>query len=287
MPYGILFPERPHRISGNLTEKGMDRMKAGVSTGCLFPMDLEQAVKKLAGQGIELMEWCINTPGELRPESIKQLKKLKEECGIQVQSIHPFASDFEDFLFFTQYKGRLQDGIELYRHYFDAAAQLGASYVVFHGQHRNGSMCEEQAFEHIQALWETAEQYGVHLLQENVARCRGGDPEYLVHLHRALPQIEFVLDLKQALRAGHVPMDFVRQIGGSIAHVHVSDSSPEADCLPVGRGDFDFETLFAALRQCRNSFSAVVELYSDKVDSLPVLAESCKNLQTALSNIEK
>ncbi len=263
-------------------------MKTGISTACLFPMDLEQALHQLGQQGVDFCECFFNTPTELKAQTVRRLKTAAESYGMTIGSIHSFHSEMETFYFFTNYKSRLEDGIELYRRYFETAAELGANYLIFHGDYnflREAMLTEEQSFENIYALWSVGREYGVELLHENVSRCKGGQPNYLQRLHQSIPELGFVLDCKQALRAGHQPEDFVQALGSSIRHVHLSDNltvdgNIEKDCLPPGKGNYDFRRLFRLLKGRGADPSMVIELYSNNFETVGELVESCKFIQS-------
>lgn len=270
-------------------------MRVGVSTACLFPVDLEQALQRLAEQGIDFCECFFNTPSELKANSLRRLKTLADDYGVSIPSIHSFHSEMETFYFFTDYKNRLEDGIEQYRRYYEAAAYLGAKKLVFHGDYnfvREAPFGEEQSFENIRRLWSVGKEYGVELLHENVSRCKGGHPDYLQRMKLALPELGFVLDCKQALRAGHQPMEFVEALGDRICHVHLSDSlmvdgSIVKDCLPPGKGNFDFCTLFSALKERGADPSVIIELYSNSFETVEDLMMSLRFAQRTLEMVEK
>jgi len=249
-------------------------------------MEMAAVLDCLGRQGIPLAECFFNTPSELKPQSLRQLAAIQERWGLSVSSIHSFHSEMESFFFFSSYKNRLEDGLEQYQRYFEAAAYLGAPYVVFHGEFVQGRFEEQQGFEHIDRLWECGRRYGVELLHENVARCKGGAPAYLARLHQALPQLGFVLDVKQALRAGHRPEDFVKALGSAIRHVHLSDSSPQRDCLLPGQGTADLAGLLQALRHSGADPSVVVEVYSNCVQEPEQLGEAWRTCQKLIESVE-
>lgn len=265
-------------------------MKAGISTACLFPLDLEQALHQLGQHGIRFCECFFNTPSELKAPAVRRLKEAAAFYGMSVGSIHSFHSEMETFYFFTNYKSRLEDGIEQYRRYFEAAAELGANKLVFHGDYnfiREAPFTEEQSFENIRALWSVGREYGVELLHENVSRCKGGQPDYLQRLHQAIPELGFVLDCKQALRAGHRPEDFVQALGSGIRHIHLSDSlisegTIVQDCLPPGKGNYDFEGLFRQLKERGADPTMVIELYSNGFEQVSELVDACEFIQQKL-----
>ena len=264
-------------------------MKAGVSTACLFPKSMEQALHLLGRQGIRLCECFFNTPRELKPEAVTRLKAAAGSYGMEIGSVHGFHSEMETFFFFTDYPGRLEDGLEQYRRYYEAAARLGAKYLIFHGDFAmNRSFSEEKAFDNIRCLWEEGRRFGVELLHENVARCKGGRPDYLARLHRAFPELGFVLDCKQALRAGYTASDFVDALGSSIRHIHLSDSSAarQQDCLPPGKGDWDMEGFFRRLLAAGADCSVVVELYSNSFEQVEELTQACEFTQRMLERVK-
>ena len=269
-------------------------MRAGVSTACLFPMEMEKALHQLGQQGITLCECFFNTPTELKAPSVQRLRQAAESYGMTIQSVHPFHSETETMFFFSPYKNRLEDGIEIYQRYFEVAAELQAPFVIFHGDFaRNQDLEEEQAFEHIFRLREAAKPFGIELLHENVARCKGGQADYLLRLKQAIPEMGFVLDCKQALRAGHQALDFVEALGSSIRHIHISDSVTneagqlQQDCVPPGQGNFDFSPLLQALLKQGADYSAIVELYSNSFHCVEELTKSCDFVQHMINKVEK
>ena len=71
-----------------------------------------------------------------------------------------------------------------------------------------------------------------------------------------------VFDIKQSIRSGYNPFDFFDEMKNDIVHLHLSDNSPQKDCMPLGRGTFDFKRLINALKGENYSGSAVIEIYS-------------------------
>lgn len=262
-------------------------MKAGISTGCFFPMEMEETLHKLGQQGINLCECFFNTPSELKTDSVRRLKAAAAFYGMEILSVHPFHSEMETFFFFTDYKNRLEDGLEIYSRYYEVAAELGAKYLIFHGDLSVSRCSESLAFEHIHTLWQLGKQYGIELLHENVDRCKGGQPAYLERLHQAIPELGFVLDCKQALRGGHSALEFVHVLGEQIKHIHISDSTAELDCLPPGKGTFDIRELFSSLKRRGADPDAVVELYSNSFEQVEELVASRNFIQMIMDDVNK
>lgn len=73
-------------------------------------------------------------------------------------------------------------------------------------------------------------------------------------------------------------MKFLEAAGSKTVHVHISDSGEMGDCLPIGRGRFDFRRFFARLSSLNPQCSIVLELYrsgfigiSDLISSYNIL----------------
>lgn len=240
------------------------KIRAGVSSACFFPKETMEAVRILAGWKIPEIEIFFNSPRELRAEYIRQLKEICEQSGTKVVSVHPFTSSSEPMYFFTDYPGRFEDGVEIYRHFFHAAREVGASYVVFHGDSPFSRMEEKKAFGQLKRMDEIArEEYGVSLLYENVVRCRGKDPDYFARLKEFYPKMQFVLDIKQAIRSQKDPAEYLKKLGNSIAHIHISDSSAQSDCLPMGKGTMDLKKFLQQLQQVGFQGCILQELYRE------------------------
>ena len=177
--------------------------RAGVSSACFFPMDTLHSVQKLTEWKVPNIEIFFNSFQELKPGYLEQLAECCRASQTQVVSVHPFTSGSESFYFFTDYPGRIQDGLEIYRHFLHAANYLGAQLLVFHGASVFSSLSMEKSAEHFYALDRMArEEYGVTVAYENVVRSKSKEPDYLLELKQWYPQLACVLDVKQALRSG-------------------------------------------------------------------------------------
>ncbi|HIQ58239.1 MAG TPA: sugar phosphate isomerase/epimerase [Candidatus Merdivicinus intestinavium] len=256
-------------------------MTFGISTSCFYPELTEKAAEWLAAARIPAAEVFFNAPSELAPAFLRKLRDTLDAGGTRVVSVHPFTSGLEPLLFFSEYRRRFEDGVEMYRRFFEAAAFLGASYVVLHGDRKEGKLPREEYFARYRALDEAAREHGVRLVQENVGRCRGGSAEFLAAMRKALPEALFVLDLKQARRAGEDPLALLRLLGKAVAHVHMSGCGPEGDCLPLHRGCFRPEEFLAELKRQGFSGAAVMELYREGYGEYGELAESVRILEAA------
>src|SRR5699024_5689811 len=200
--------------------------------------------------------------------------------------IHPFTSNSESLYFFTSYPGRLQDGLMIYRPFLRAAQKLGARVLVFHGATLQNRMDILQSAVNLRVLDRVAlEEEGVTVAEGNVGRGRGEDPDYVVQLREYYPELRFVLDVKQALRSGHHPLEYVEKLGDSIIHVHISDSSPQQDCLPVGQGEMDTLAFLQHLKQEGFSGAVLQELYRESYRQQSEVLEGYRRLQRQIDAV--
>lgn len=263
-----------------------DRVQVGVSSACFFPTETIHAVQKLAAWNIPNIEVFFNSPRELKEDYVQKLAQICKQAGTRVASVHPFTSGSESLYFFSEYPGRFEDGLEIYRNYFRAAQILGAEFLVFHGDSPFNKMPIEKGFEQIKRMDQIAQaEYGVSIAYENVVRCRGKDPQYCVKLREYYPQMKFVLDVKQAVRAGRDPMEYVRALGNSIVHVHISDSDAEKDCLPVGSGTMDLQNLMECLMKEGFCGNVLQEVYRESYEKEEEVLLGYRNLEQLISTL--
>ena len=258
-------------------------MEYGISTACFYPGLLDNAVDAIMEWRPPVVELFANTVSEIEPDFIKEVRRKFDSCGTRVVSLHPFTSALEPLLFFSEYERRFYDAIELYKHYFEAAAMLGARYFVFHGDRRDSEFDRRRGYERFALLDEAARGFGLRVAHENVSRCLSCEPEYIRGMREYLNgNVKFVLDLKQCRRGGVGIYDMLEAMGDCVAHLHVSDACGEHTCLPVGSGSFDFGGLVRRLRGFGYDGAFIVELYSNNYSDISELETSIANLRNLL-----
>lgn len=259
-------------------------MFAAVSTACLYPLETERALGILLRLGVKAVEIFINTESEMEPEFLADLKKQTDAAGARICSIHLHTSSYEPMMFFTDYSRRFDDSLRRYRAYFRGARALGASVVVFHGDRRDGRLPATAYYERFAVLSDAARQEGVVLGQENVARCRSRDAEFVRNMREFLGfgHAKFVLDCKQALRAQTDPFAMLAAMGEDLAHVHISDSGPAGDCLLPERGTFDFMRFVAGLDTAGYDGPLVLEVYRSAFGRPEELLEAYEAIERML-----
>ncbi len=262
-------------------------MKAGVSTACLYPMVLEKAFLTLAQTGVKTTEIFVNSHCELSDPYKKEMLAVQKEYGINVVSVHPFTCGIEPMMLFTAYERRVTDMLDYYKRFFEYMNGFGAEYFVLHGNKVQNLIEDEMYFERYIKLQEAADKFGICVVQENVSRCTCGSLDFLVKMKNALgDKASFVLDLKQAHRAGNDPTETVKALRKNIKHVHFSDFGKTGDCLKFGFGEYDNEAFFTALKEQDYNGNVVLELYRNGFGEAAELAENCAKLQNYLDKFD-
>lgn len=258
-------------------------MKAGMSTACLYPALLEKAFRFIAENGVGTAEIFVNSHCELSDPYRGEMLALQREYGVEVVSVHPYTCPMEPMMLFTAYERRVDDMLDYYKRYFEYMNLFGARILVLHGNKPQNDCPDERYFERYLRLWEAAKEFGVIPAQENVSRCTGGRLDFLIKMKRVLgDRAAFVLDTKQALRAGSDPIEMVKALGGNIKHVHFSDSGKAGDCLKFGSGEYDNKSLFTELKQVGFDGSVILELYRDGYSDKSELPENYRLLDRYL-----
>jgi len=250
-------------------------MKIGVSTASLYPLHAEDAFAELCGLGVKNIEVFANSVYEGGEECTSKILGMKEEHGIDVTSFHPFSSPMESVFLFSTYDRRIDEMMTLYRGFFKSMNRLGAKVFVLHGAILSSKCTPEHYFKQFRLLAEAGREYGITVAQENVSYCLSGKIDFLKAMKRELGEYaNFVLDLKQARRSGDDPLDYVGELRESIVHCHLSDANSDHDCLPLGKGGFDFPELVKRLRGNGFDGAMIVELYRHDYGEFSELRES-------------
>lgn len=248
-------------------------MQAGISTACLYPMLLEKSFSTLISLGFRHFEVFINTCSELTDEYLKSLRRMADESGSTVRSVHPFTSGYESFLLFSGYERRFRDGLEFYKRYFHACNVLGADFIVLHGRKSSKKdITDEQFFSRYLSLYELGKQFGVTVAQENVNLFCSDDPAFIRRMKAACGEsCAFVLDVKQAVRGGVDPLAMCEAMGEKIRHVHINDNTAASDCLLPGFGSMDYGRLYDSLKRFGFDGSVMIEVYRKSFGELSEL----------------
>ncbi len=239
-------------------------MEIGISTASYYPLETELALEEVGKSGANVTEIFFNAESELKDCFIDILLDIKEKYGIRVASVHPTMSLAESFMIFSAYERRFYEALDQYSRYSEVAAALGAKYIIMHGGKPNGILSDEEYCERYMALKNATLKNGVTVLQENVAKFRSGDIEFLRSMKGILgDDAEFCFDIKQSVRCGLEPFSMLDEFYDNIKHLHISDHSIASDCQLPLNGGFDFKKLFQTLENRRYNGSCVIEVYSN------------------------
>lgn len=266
-------------------QKGREQMDIGASTACLYPLETEKALYELAIRDIKNMEIFINSVDELDGEIYADIRKTIADYNISVKSFHPFSSPMESLFLFSDYQRRTDYLIDMYKRYFERLSELGAKFFILHGAIISSNVPDDRYLERYLKLYRTAQEFGVTVLQENISYCKSCELDFLKKMSRELgDEVRFVLDTKQARRSKVDVYDFLDAVGDKVAHIHISDCDEKGDCLPIGKGKFCFEKLFAKLGELKFDGSMIVELYRENYTSYDDLKDSVTALQKKLDD---
>ncbi len=255
-------------------------MSVGISTACFYPEISENAVKFLCENGVSNIEIFFNSACEIKGEIFKEICACVKDNGTRVVSVHPFSSAFEPFMLFSDYERRFSDGLELYKSYFEACNALGAKILVLHGDRADRTNHDDRYFDRYHCLYSAAKAQGVTLAQENVCYCRSGDVQFLKKMRSELKdEVAFVLDLKQARRAGTDYHEYAEAMGEALIHLHANDYDEAHDCLLAGKGKLDFSEVYRALGSVGFKGDSIVEVYRTNYGESSELIESMHYLE--------
>ncbi|GHU54516.1 AP endonuclease [Clostridia bacterium] len=247
-------------------------MKTGISSACLYPMLLEDAIENLLG--IPYIEIFINTHSELKENYLKNLRKRLDEYGTECVSLHPFTCVIEPLMLFSKYERRISDFLEYHKLYFNAMNIIGAKIFILHGNKSIIPVANELYFERFLKLYELGKEFGITVAQENIVRCQSSSLQFLVDMQTALKdKANFVFDIKQCVRSGENVLEMAETLKDNIVHVHISDHGEKGDCLLIGQGNLDCKKLFSILN---NNVIYMLELYRSNFNTVEDLLDNVK-----------
>ena len=255
-------------------------MRIGASTACFYPLETERSLLRLAENGITNAEIFFNADCELSGSILDEIKDIVYNYKMAILSVHPFTSAVETMSLFGDYPRRFDAMIDTYKRYFEIMNFFGAKVFVLHGALKSAVVEDQVYFERYLKLFEEGKKFGVTVAQENVSYCKSGSREFLSQMKKSLGEnCKFVLDVKQALRSGTTAFDLLDVLGNSLAHCHLSDNNDKSDCIPVGKGNFDFGGFVKRLGEINYGGNIVLELYQNGYESVREIKESLEFME--------
>ncbi len=258
-------------------------LKVGISTACYYPENTFVSLTQVLSTGVRTAEVFMNSLEELDKDNLKRFTDELRAHDAEIVSFHPYTSAFESLLFFSEYKTRLNDGIEIYKRFFEGARILGAKYFVFHGEKNSPTFSRNLSDEaHICEVYgrliEAARQEGLIFTQENVNNFRSHSPRFIQYLYKIIPDLRFTFDLKQALRAGQDHLKIVDAMGDRLCHIHINDFGEQECCLPFC-GYVDMQTLASKLYKIGYNGDFILEVYRTNFSDNNQLMESLNKVK--------
>ena len=250
-------------------------MQLGISTAAFYGRwETEEAAAQIAKLPLDCAEVFLQSDSEDTKEFAALVRR--NLGGIPCTSVHP-TGGYENYMARRPAR-QMRDAFDKFRGILDAGAALGAKVFVYHG--RSTPMLTPIPWDlrwNIEALvpmCEEARRRDMVIGWENVFWCQLTEPARVLEAKNALPHVRFTLDIKQAMRAGCDPIEFVYAMGDRLCNVHICDWKEDgALCLP-GEGIFDFEALLKALRCVKYDGPVVMEPYQKLIQSDEALRRS-------------
>lgn len=262
-------------------------MFTGVSTASLFLREMnEDALTVLNGIGVRATEVFLTTFSEYTEEFARLLAARRG--NLRVNSVHILNTEFEPQLF-GQHPRAKADAFRLLEGAMRSAHIFGAERYTFHGitrLKRNAAPADPgRLAPAFREILDTCAAQGVRLCLETVHWALYNRPGIFRPLKERCPDLLGVLDVKQArLSCWPYPM-YIKDMEGSISHVHLSDVDEAGNiCLP-GRGTFDFEECLRRLKDAGFDGAALIEVYPKDYGDYTELRRACDYLDEIIYKI--
>lgn len=262
-------------------------MKLGMSSAGFYGrMETEEEASFLRQFDLDVCEIFLQTRSEYSGDFGRVVKEHLQ--GLSCVSVHPKGTQFEPDLFGGSPRQR-RDAMETLIHVLDAGQVLGASWYVFHGPSgaRSPMTPERMANlpERFAAMQAEAKNRNMEILWENVNWCTLRDLACVQSALKLLPDLHFVLDVKQAYLGKTDPFDMLHQMEGRIRHVHLLDWDASGKlCLP-GEGIMDFLRLFRELKVQGYDGALILEPYAAQTTDTEAVKRSLAFLRETMERV--
>ena len=127
---------------------------------------------------------------------------------------------------------------------------------------------------------------GVTLAQENVNLFRSQSPAFIKKMREYLGDgVDFVFDIKQAVRSGNDPYEVCSAMGNRIIHLHINDNNSTHDCMLPGTGKMDYRKILTQAREQGFNGTAVIEVYRKNFETFEQLLKSYNYMNKNFADI--
>ncbi|MGD9712566.1 MAG: DUF309 domain-containing protein [Thermomicrobiales bacterium] len=232
-------------------------LRLGLSSGAFFPgLATEETVDAAARFGIQDMEVMLQTAGEYEPGFVRHVNQRARAAGVSVHSVHSLVQLHPVF---DAYARRREEGWRLFERAVEAAGELGAKVLVWHGACHRGAEERVTSRHHLDSIDRLAGlclKNGIALGLENVSWCLLAQTRDVLTLIAAIDDLEharavkFTFDAFQAAEAGANPFMVLAAMEQRLANVHLRDyrqSVPDSRNLLPGDGELPWPALIRAI----------------------------------------
>lgn len=260
-------------------------MRVGMSSAGFYGrMETEEAAVKLTQLPVDACEIFLETHSEYTAAFGELVRR--NLAGLDCASVHPKGTQFEPDVF-GQSKRQIEDALRAFDGVCEAGEALGARYYVFHGPnspYRRLKLDDIRRLpENIALLSERAARHGLTILWENVSWCAVRTPEDVRRVRELAPDMEFVLDVKQAYRAETDAFSMIEAMEGRIRHVHALDWDEQGALQLPGLGMTDWRELFRRLRDAGFDGAVMLEPYPWQTMDDEAVRRSLETLREAMA----
>ena len=258
-------------------------MKIGISTASFYlRQETENAASTIKELGADCAEVFLQTFYEYRPEFAKSFADKLD--GMQVNSVHVSTFHIDNALFSRSRRIR-GDGYYWLDQAMRSAQLLGCKNYSFHGKaHKTENIGDVE--EYLRGAVEFCARYGVKLCLENVAWCLYSKPGIFAELKQRIPDLSGVFDIKQTRRSGYPYKEYIEDMKGSIAYVHLSDVDENGKMCLHGKGVYDFTEILKRLKGTGFDGNAIIEVYPEDYEEVSELKNSLEYLKEIADKIK-
>lgn len=264
-------------------------MQLGLSTSSFYGRwETEESAAAISRLSLDCAEVFLQTTSEYTRDFARIVRKNLGK--LTCTSVHPLGTYFENALISRSLRQR-RDAMDVFRRVLDAGEELGAKVYVHHGRHtpRNEILpwnLKANA-DMLLPMCEEAEKRGMVIGWENVCWCQLTTPQRVLEARDQLQNVHYTLDIKQAMKAGCDPLDFIAAMGNRLCNVHVCDWDENGNlCLP-GEGVFPFSKMIRALKAAGYDGPVIIEPYLALIESKEALERSIAFMREQIQGVEK
>ncbi|MGN0777776.1 MAG: sugar phosphate isomerase/epimerase family protein [Aristaeellaceae bacterium] len=259
-------------------------MKIGMSGAAFYGrMETEDTAAFMGRFPVDCCEMFLQTGSEYSAAFGQLVRDML--AGLPCVSVHAKGNQFEWDLF-GRSRRQVEDAFAMFTGVCDAGQAIGARYYVFHGPGAVHAPITPEKLHNLPGVFarmqEIAASRGLEVLWENVSWCALRRPEDVKSLLRILPEVRFVLDVKQARRSQVDPFALLTAMGERVAHVHALDWAEDGTWRLPGEGVLDWPRLAAQLTAQGFDGAAVLEPYAPLAGDEQALRRSLSFMRQVL-----